>query len=53
LERNLFLADVGEHTSVGDSSSRISQLIFFDSSSGFTVAKPVNKIHIGVFFTVK
>jgi hypothetical protein len=41
------------NTSVGDLSSRISWPIFFDSSSGVTIATPVHKIHIGVFFIGK
>jgi hypothetical protein len=37
------LVNTSEHTSVGDSSSRMSQPMFFDSSSGATVAKPYKK----------
>ena len=41
--------DTSEHTSLIESSSRLSLSLFFSSSSGVTVAKPAHKTHIGVF----
>ena len=43
------LVDTSEHTSLIESSSRLSLSLFFSSSSGVTVAKPAHKTHIGVF----
>jgi hypothetical protein len=42
-----------EHTSVRDSSSRISYPIFFDIISGVTVVKPLHEMHIGIIFVGK
>jgi hypothetical protein len=47
------LVNTSEYMSDRDLSLRISQPIFFDSSSGVTVANPIHKMHIGVFFTRK
>jgi hypothetical protein len=47
------LVNTSEHMSVEDLLSRISQPIFFDSSSGVTIAKPVHKMHNSVFFLGK
>jgi hypothetical protein len=45
LERSPFLAGIGEHMAVKDLSLRISLLIFFNSSSGVTIAKHTQKAY--------
>jgi hypothetical protein len=54
--RRFTIACTGKHNCThvdGNSPSRISSPIFFNSSSGVTVAKPIFKMHIGVSFTSK
>jgi hypothetical protein len=45
------LVNTSEHMSVRNSMSRILLPIFFNSSSVFTIAKLIYKVHIGIFFT--
>jgi hypothetical protein len=47
------MVNISDHASVRDLSSMIFLLMFVNSSSGVTIAKPVHEMHIGILFVGK